>query len=119
MFCPECAAEYREGFTECADCRATLVVKRPERFQYPNDKFVSVFETTDVALLPVIKSVLQSAEIPFFVRGDEAMGILPVGSFGSGINYNGRGLGAAVVVHESWAEEAKALLCSLNESASS
>lgn len=119
MFCPECAAEYREGFTECADCRATLVVKRPEGFQYPNDKFVSVFETTDVALLPVIKSVLQSAKIPFFVRGDEAMGILPVGSFGSGINYNGRGLGAAVVVHESWAEEAKALLCSLNESASS
>ena len=119
MFCPECAAEYREGFTECSDCGVELVSERPERTQHPDDKFITVFETTDITLLPVIKSVLQSAEIPFYVRGDEAMGILPVGTFGSGINYGGQGLGAAVVVHEDRAEEAKALLGSLKESASS
>ena len=119
MFCPECAAEYREGFTECASCGVGLVSERPEGVQHPDDRFVSVFETTDVTLLPVIKSVLQSAEIPFYVRGDEAMGILPVGTFGSGINYDGQGLGAAVVVHEDQAEEAKALLDSFADSDSS
>ena len=25
MFCPECRAEYREGFTECSDCGLPLV----------------------------------------------------------------------------------------------
>jgi hypothetical protein len=25
MFCPLCQAEYRDGFTECSDCRAQLV----------------------------------------------------------------------------------------------
>ncbi len=116
MFCPECAAEYREGYIECSDCGAELVPERPEDIKHPDDKVVTVFETTDVALLPVLKSVLQSAEIPFYVRGDEAMGILPVGTFGSGINYDGQGLGAAVVVHEDRAKEAMALLHSLEYS---
>ncbi len=116
MFCPNCAAEYREGFTECSDCGVALVPERPPSNQHPHDKLIAVFETTDVTLLPVIKSVLQSAEIPFFVRGDEAMGILPVGTFGSGINYDGQGLGAAVMVREDRAEEAKALLISIEES---
>jgi hypothetical protein len=25
MWCPECRCEYREGFTECADCSSALV----------------------------------------------------------------------------------------------
>ena len=29
MFCPKCRCEYREGFTECADCRAPLVSELP------------------------------------------------------------------------------------------
>jgi len=28
-WCPECGAEYREGFTECATCRATLQAEQP------------------------------------------------------------------------------------------
>ena len=30
MFCPECRAEYRPGFTRCADCDADLVANLPE-----------------------------------------------------------------------------------------
>ena len=119
MFCPECAAEYREGYTECSDCGVALVAESPQGNEQPDDKLVSVFETTDVTLLPVIKSVLQSADVPFFVKGDEAMGILPVGTFGSGINYDGQGLGAAVLVHEDRAKEAKALLSSIEDSTTS
>jgi hypothetical protein len=30
MFCPECQAEYRPGFTRCSDCAVDLVEKLPE-----------------------------------------------------------------------------------------
>ena len=30
MFCPECKAEYRAGFTRCADCDVELVAALPE-----------------------------------------------------------------------------------------
>lgn len=30
MFCPQCRAEYREGFTRCADCDVTLVRDLPQ-----------------------------------------------------------------------------------------
>ena len=30
MFCPECKAEYRPGFTRCADCDVDLVANFPE-----------------------------------------------------------------------------------------
>jgi len=29
-WCPQCRSEYREGFTECADCGVALVPERPE-----------------------------------------------------------------------------------------
>ena len=29
MFCPKCKCEYREGFSECADCKVPLVPELP------------------------------------------------------------------------------------------
>jgi hypothetical protein len=29
MFCPECRAEYRSGFTHCTDCDVDLVAELP------------------------------------------------------------------------------------------
>src|SRR5260370_38410207 len=31
MFCPECRAEYRPGFTRCSDCAVDLVHEIPEQ----------------------------------------------------------------------------------------
>lgn len=33
MYCPQCKAEYRQGFTRCADCEVDLVHEAPPRTQ--------------------------------------------------------------------------------------
>ena len=70
-------------------------------------KLVVVAEVADPAVLPVLKSILNAADIPFLVQGEEAMSLLPVGQLSA---FNKRGLAAAILVPPDRAEEAKALL---------
>jgi len=116
MFCPECRAEYRDEIRRCPDCEVTLVAELPEEFEPSTEELVVVLETADVAVLPVVKSVLEAAEIPFIVQGDEAMGVLPVGKIGlGGLTAKGHGLSAAILVPREYEEEVRALLTELPE----
>lgn len=48
MFCPECRAEYRPGFTRCSDCGVDLVHELPEpdtRAQKPKRDWLSMLPT--------------------------------------------------------------------------
>ncbi len=72
---------------------------------------VTVFDTSDPALLPVIKSLLQGAGIPFLVQGEEAMSMLPVGEIVG--PFTKRGLAARVMVKPEDAEAAAELLADL------
>ena len=67
MFCPSCGTEYREGFTRCSDCDVDLVWEAPLRGE-PDLKLVKVFETKNPALVGVIESLLDSAEIDFLTK---------------------------------------------------
>lgn len=108
MFCPDCGAEFREGIYECADCEVPLAPEPPEEPSHEGEPTLGVFRTADAALLPVLKSVLTAAEIPYSVQGDESSALFP---FGSGAMVpEGRRFGAVIRVPESRAEEAKALL---------
>ncbi len=107
MFCPECGAEYRDGFYECSDCEVPLV---PEPPAHDGEPTVEVFRSADATLLPVIKSVLTAAEVPFSVQGDESSGLFPLGNTVS--VRDGRGLAAVIRVPLSRAEEARELLAS-------
>jgi hypothetical protein len=113
VFCPKCEAEYREGIYECADCGVALVESLPAKDVHPDVELIAVFETADPALLPVVKSVLEAAEIPFFVQGDEAMGLLPVGRFATGLTQKGQGLVAIVHVDKDHEERAREVLTPL------
>ena len=64
MFCPECGCEYREGFYECADCGVALTYEPPQA-DPPLEKgeFVTVLETSDPALISVVKSILEGSNI--------------------------------------------------------
>jgi hypothetical protein len=74
VYCPECRAEYRDGFTECSDCRGPLVGERPTGHKgpgIPDLEWVTVLEGTDRLVLASAKGLLEEAGIPFYVLGDE------------------------------------------------
>lgn len=113
MFCPECRAEYRPEFTQCADCGVSLVDVLPEETEDDSVKLVPVFRTTNSVLLPLVKSLLDSAGIPYLVQGEGALGLLPLGAAGSMV---ARSTIAAVVhVKEDDAESVKELLDELEQ----
>jgi putative signal transducing protein len=73
MFCPECRAEYREGFTKCADCGVRLVGKLPAPSPVQS-QFVDLEEvltTGDPGQIAVVKSVLDAGNISYLVQGEQ------------------------------------------------
>ncbi|MGD1006015.1 MAG: DUF2007 domain-containing protein [Ignavibacteriaceae bacterium] len=60
MFCPNCKAEYREGFTHCNDCDVDLVAT------LPGQKENSVTEEGLVS----DKSILDDQSIEYFLQGE-------------------------------------------------
>ena len=109
MFCPDCQAEYREGIAECPDCEVRLVDELPQ-VTHPDRAFVPVFETADPALLPLVESLLDLADIPYMIQGREAQGMLPLGPANTGVSLSGKGLAATVHVDRERLAEAKELL---------
>ena len=77
MFCPECGAEYREGFDRCTDCDVSLVNEAPPAEEHEAPPYVQVFETSEIDVIPVIKSILRGAEIPFETGGEAMMNLFP------------------------------------------
>lgn len=86
MYCPQCGAEYREGFTECADCRVALRAGvPPEPAQDRGLQLVTILETTDSFALSLAKASLEEAGIQYVVSGDEPRYIAGFpGAFGVG-----------------------------------
>jgi len=73
MHCPQCLTEYRDGFTECADCHVPLAVGLPPAAQpVEHDvKLVTVFGTSDPFLMNLAKATLEDAGIEFVEAGDD------------------------------------------------
>jgi len=79
MFCPICKAEYREGFTMCADCNVKLVPSLDEKVEKTesikethNDDitFVPVLSTYNLGDIALIRSILDNEEIEYFLQGE-------------------------------------------------
>ncbi len=85
MYCPQCQVEYRDGFTECSDCRVPLLsgTPPPERADSfdPTLGLVVVLETNDGIQLALAKGLLEDAGIPFFVLGQIATLVQDVDPF--------------------------------------
>jgi hypothetical protein len=73
MYCPRCKAEYREGFTQCADCRVPLVSALPEPPQPPDPNalldLVTVLECSNSVSMSLAQGTLDDAGIPYVING--------------------------------------------------
>jgi hypothetical protein len=70
MFCPQCQAEYRQGFTRCADCDVDLVYVLPEALsvpEEPGEKLHSLWTGVDPRICAEHCAKLKDAGIPFKV----------------------------------------------------
>jgi|SRR2546427_6686323 len=83
MFCPQCRAEYREGFFRCADCDIPLVdqlpVDRPVTNRQPSSEtdhpeLVVLRTFPTVIEADLAKSALDSVGIDSMVRSDNKGG---------------------------------------------
>lgn len=74
MFCPVCQAEYRQGFTRCADCDVELVTELPaaaivrqtsgESGESEEDPFCSFWKGDDPRILAELCELLDKEKIP-------------------------------------------------------
>lgn len=79
MVCPECGAKYEEGIHGCPDCRVALVSSLPPRPEPEYVDYVTVMETRNPIVLAMVKSVLSSAGIRHFVKGEVLQDLFRVG----------------------------------------
>ncbi len=82
MFCPKCRTEYRKGFTQCADCEIPLVDELPPEPPAPPEpeyvKYVHLYSPQNDVELSILRSILDSESINYFIRNDN-FGSLEVG----------------------------------------
>ncbi len=112
MYCPDCGAEYRPEAQECAECHVRLVPALPEgQAPTPNAKIVPVFRTTEPMMLPIVTSLLDSAGIEYYVQGEEALGLYPIGAMAGSVSR--ASLGAIVHVHDKDAASVREILADI------
>ena len=74
MICPECKAEYREGYTKCADCEVELVnttaLENEESSKPEGIIFETVMTSFNQGEIALAKSLLESNNIQCFVQGE-------------------------------------------------
>ena len=70
MFCPVCKSEYVEGVKECHDCRVPLVKELPHPEDQPPVEFEEVISTYNQGDIATIRSLLDNAEIDYFISGE-------------------------------------------------
>jgi hypothetical protein len=81
MFCPNCTAEYRPGFSRCSDCDVALVEDLEETDIHSNNPELSgaaelLWTGTDARIQDGIIDALDAASIPHHERSDK-VGSLP------------------------------------------
>ena len=106
MLCPRCHTQHPADTLTCPHCELEVSTRSPSE---DDGELVTVLVTQNVALLPVLKSVLDGAEIPYVIPGDDLLGVFPFelrgGLFGSA-----QGGAIKIQVPRRYAEEARWLL---------
>jgi len=73
MYCPKCDKTIDTTKVQCPFCNTVLFSSKPEN---EASDFVKVFESSDLGLTAIIKSILINADIEYIVRGEHMQSIL-------------------------------------------
>jgi len=84
--CPECNVEYKDSATRCSDCGVELALGPPIQKEHPDPKLETIYTTGNPALVSLVKSLLEDAEIEYFTKGNEIQDLIGIGRVG-GLNY--------------------------------
>ncbi len=84
--CPECNVEYIDTAIRCSDCDVELTLGPAIQEEHPDPKIETVYATGDPALVALVKSLLEDAEIEYFTKGYEIQDLIGFGGLG-GLNY--------------------------------
>ena len=84
--CPECNVEYIDTAIRCSDCDVELTLGPAIQEEHPDPKIETVYATGDPALVALVKSLLEDAEIEYFTKGYEIQDLFGGGGLG-GLNY--------------------------------
>jgi hypothetical protein len=110
MFCPKCGDEFSWDVMVCPRCDVDTVDRLPGPDPMPDAKLVRVLATGDAGLIAFAQSLLESAEIDFFLRNDGVQDLFGLGRL-TGYSYvTGP---AEVWVREDDSERARELLAGL------
>jgi len=86
MYCPSCHDEFIDSITICSDCNITLVENIALNEPLENINWVKVKELPGKVFGEMMGEVLNSAEIPYFLKSDwsaSAYNVAPTGLVGS------------------------------------
>jgi len=93
MICPQCKAEYRDGFYRCADCDVPLVQPEPKHQgpgELDEDPFCAFWRGEDSRLHAELCSILDEASIPHKTvqRRDHLFNLANYPSFELGVPFS-------------------------------
>lgn len=86
MICPKCGDEYQPGFQRCSDCDVDLVEALPPPPEPSPTQIVTVLATGDPLRLEMAKSLLDSAGLDYWVKGEGLQDLFGAGRLGMGFN---------------------------------
>lgn len=76
MFCPKCKSEYRDGFSVCSDCNTPLENNLAKEAGKEIKGFIDyeyIYSTLDPGEIALIKSLLDSENITYFIKGENLL----------------------------------------------
>jgi hypothetical protein len=81
--CPECNVEYIDTAIRCSDCDVELTLGPAIQEEHPDPKIETVYTTRNPTLVALAKSLLEDAEIEYFIK---SCGIPGLANIGGGLN---------------------------------
>jgi len=73
MYCTKCNKFFKTSEQHCPVCNELLISNKSED---TTSDFVKVFESSDLGLTAIIKSILINADIEYLVKGEHMQSIL-------------------------------------------